>query len=74
MPESHDIGVDLADVRLRGSSQDQRHSSVPPSQWESVIGGAGLSPTYMTMDDSQAIGEDYRFNGKPIFHFFLLRD
>ena len=67
MPESHDIAVDLADVQLRGSSQDQRHSSVAPSQLESVIGGAGLSPTYMAVHDSQTIGEDYRFNGELVF-------
>ncbi|KIK07004.1 hypothetical protein K443DRAFT_129571 [Laccaria amethystina LaAM-08-1] len=56
---SQDIQVDHVEVRLRGSSQSRRESSLIPSQLGSILAGPGLSPAL----GSQVFdGEDYGFN------------
>lgn len=60
---SNDIHADAIDVRLRGSSQSQRDSPVVPSRVGSLNGGSGFSPAPIGLRNSQAIGEDYRFEG-----------
>ncbi|EDR15587.1 uncharacterized protein LACBIDRAFT_300643 [Laccaria bicolor S238N-H82] len=55
---SQDIQVDHVEVRLRGSSQSRRESSLIPSQLGSILAGPGLSPAL----GSQVFdGEDYGF-------------
>jgi hypothetical protein len=55
------ISVDRADIKLRGSSLSRRESSLVPSQSGSALEGLEFSPGFAKK--SQALGEDYAFDG-----------
>ncbi|KAF8898747.1 hypothetical protein BD779DRAFT_1666537 [Infundibulicybe gibba] len=58
---SDNMQVDQAEIKLRGSSQSRRESSLVGSQMGSILGGVGLSPATVRAD-SQGLGEDYVFD------------
>ncbi|TFK41172.1 Rec8 like protein-domain-containing protein [Crucibulum laeve] len=60
-PGSGDIHVDRVEVKLQGSSQSRRESSLAPSQIGSGAGGFVFSPAVLGRG-SQALGEDYIFD------------
>lgn len=62
MPGSNDLHIDAVEVRLRGSSQSHRDSSLIPSQAGSLAGGPGFSPAPIRR--GSYLGEDYAFDGK----------
>ncbi|KAG6890416.1 hypothetical protein C0995_008770 [Termitomyces sp. Mi166 len=62
MPESdHNTLLDHVEVRMRGSSQSRRDSSLVPSQVGSLMGGLGFSPAGIKRP--QVLDEDYAFEG-----------
>lgn len=62
MPESdHNIPLDYIDMRLRGSSQSRRDSSLVPSHGGSLTGGPGFSPAGVKRPE--VFDEDYAFEG-----------
>ncbi|KAG6911973.1 hypothetical protein DXG01_000221 [Tephrocybe rancida] len=62
MPGSdHNVPVDHVEIRMRGSSQSRRDSSLVPSQVGSLAGGPGFSPAPIKRASQIVDEEDYAF-------------